>query len=281
MNIKFYQYFYYTNKKHLYTEMVNWSSCINEKYCQLHGYEYKLDFKECTEITPEFNLLEYSISKKIELIYNELILSDCDYLVFVDADAAVNNPNIKIEDLINLQPEYELYLSHGNDKIYSIMTVNTLINKLNNVVQQYGGTNNEYWHTIVKEQNLFRELYGLSCCQYFFNEGLIIIKNTELMRRFWKQCVDFIPLIKARWTDAFLAIDGAVIQETLRLKEFQTCFTFLPDYAQGGVANSFETKYNEDTTFILHNYGDALTLEQKYNMLYNLLLNKHWKYYVQ
>ena len=64
MNIKFYQYFYYTNKKHLYTEMVNWSSCINKKYCKLHGYEYKLDFKECIEITSEFNLLEYSITKK-------------------------------------------------------------------------------------------------------------------------------------------------------------------------------------------------------------------------
>lgn len=44
---------------------------------------------------------------------------------------------------------------------------------------------------------------------------------------------------------------------------YKDCYTFMFDQAQGGIANAFETKYDVEKTFILHNYGEALNLEQK------------------
>ena len=42
-----------------------------------------------------------AVAYKMKFIMDHLNKQDCDYLVWIDADAAISKPTIKIEDLID------------------------------------------------------------------------------------------------------------------------------------------------------------------------------------
>lgn len=267
MKIKIIQYLISNDNEYL--QLAKLSEQINCCYCKLYNYDFKFEYKNNDE-----NLnFEETTFYKIPYINNNL--NNCDYLVFIDADAAVSNPNIKIEDLID--NKHEMFFSRGNDRLYQIITLQNLYNNLLNFLKDNRKlllTN--YFHEFVDKFNLYHDLERLSLGNIFFNEGFIIVKNTEKMNEFFSLCSNFGKYFLNR-IHSGLEADGAVLCFFLQQKKFNNLYTFLPDYAQGGFANSYEGKYDENKTFVLHNYGKALNFNQKYEALENLLNNKWWK----
>ena len=60
-------------------------------------------------------------------------------------------------------------------------------------------------------------------------------------------------------------------------KEYNDTYTFLYPEVQGARASRYENQYNEDKAFILHEYGQATTKQQKIDAVKALWNNKFWK----
>ena len=267
MKIKVIQYLISNDQKYL--KLAKLAEKINHNYCKINGYDFKFEYKD-----NESNL-DFEATTFYKILYINENLNDCDYLVFIDADAAISNPTIKIENLID--DKHELFLSRGNDRLYQLITLQNLYNNLVKFLSENSGlllTN--YFHEFVDKFNLYHDLERASLGNIFFNEGFIIVKSTNQMKEFFSLCSQFGKYFSNR-IHSGLEADGAVICFFLQQKKFNQLYSFLPDYAQGGFANSYEGKYDENKTFILHNYGKALNFEQKCQALENLLLNKWWK----
>lgn len=267
MRIKVIQYLISNDKD--YIKLANLTEKINKKYCEINNYEFKFEY-----INDDKNLdFELKALHKINYINDNL--NNCDYLVFIDADAAVVNPNRKIEDLID--NEHELFLSIGNDRVNSISVLQRLTNNLINLFNNNKDmVINELFNNYVHKLNLYSDLERLSLGSIFLNEGLIIVKNTDSMKEFFSLCVKFEEYFLNR-IDRGIQADGAVICFFLQQKKFNPLYTLLGLHAQGSVYGSFENKYDEDKTFILHNFGDIFKPNTKYELINKLLQNKHWK----
>ena len=80
-----------------------WSEMINRKYCERHHYEYVISHEQPRD---DRNVTWH----KIPVIKNEL--NNCDYLLFVDADAHFYSHELKIEEeLIPLLKEKPLLIA--------------------------------------------------------------------------------------------------------------------------------------------------------------------------
>ena len=84
-------------------EYFQWSETINRRYCERHGYEYVISRE-----TPRTD--RHVCWHKIPVIMNEL--HDCDYLLFVDADAVFYCHELTIEnELIPLMEDKLLLMA--------------------------------------------------------------------------------------------------------------------------------------------------------------------------
>ena len=84
-------------------EYFQWSEMINRRYCERHGYDYVISRE-----TPRTD--RHVCWHKIPVILNEL--HDCDYLLFVDADAHFYAQELCIEEeLIPLMQEKNILLA--------------------------------------------------------------------------------------------------------------------------------------------------------------------------
>jgi hypothetical protein len=72
-------------------------------YCTINKYEFDFDIKN-THIQ----------TKKLEYIYDKLITSDCDFLVWIDLDVYLLNLDFRVENIIN---DKDLYFSQDNNGI--------------------------------------------------------------------------------------------------------------------------------------------------------------------
>lgn len=116
MKIKMIQYLTGSNPD--YNKLANEVEFLNKTYCKFYGYDYEfLRFKE--------QELEWAdaVEYKIKYISETLNKQEHDYVVFVDADAGIANPTIKIEDLID--NEHYLFLSKCNER-YAFLRDTTL-----------------------------------------------------------------------------------------------------------------------------------------------------------
>ena len=94
------------------------------------------------------------------------------------------------------------------------------------------------------------------------------------MQKFFKLCVENIKYFKSN-VDT-VGMDGRVISFFLHQDEFNKCDTYLSNYIQGHLCGAFENKFNIDKTFILHNYGNCFTIDQKIDFFKQIKNNKHW-----
>ena len=257
---------------------------INKKYCELHNYELNFDYIDKQVL---INLYGQCTGKemsyyKITYIKEKLNKQDCDYLVLLDGDATISNPNIKIEDLID--DKHQLFLSRGTQKVLQINCLVNIAQKLNQIFQreqsEHYVTKNYYDQVIMKQYDLYGDFNRLSNEYIMLNEGFMIIKNTPTMRKFWEEC-EYLELnyMLDRDPKGVMVTDGSSIDFMLIQKRYKDLFTFMYDQAQGGLANSYETAYDVEKTFILHNYGQALTTDQKIDWIQSLKTNKWWKEY--
>jgi hypothetical protein len=80
-----------------------WSETINRRYCERHGYKYILSREKPRQD-------RYVNWHKIPVILNEL--KDCDYLLFVDADAIFYSQELTVEEeLISLLEDKKFLLA--------------------------------------------------------------------------------------------------------------------------------------------------------------------------
>lgn len=81
---------------------------VNEKYAAKHNYEFNLRVLACEDImqqiAPRNNATYYKvkfINEKIEEILNNSTASTTHYLVWIDGDAMVIDPSIRLQELIH------------------------------------------------------------------------------------------------------------------------------------------------------------------------------------
>ena len=73
---------------------------INEQYCQKQGYTFLFynSYSPDDQQYPPYWL-------KVKILYDLIMTDQYDYLMWIDSDACIHNPEIKIENLFNFDPE--------------------------------------------------------------------------------------------------------------------------------------------------------------------------------
>ena len=270
---------YYVGNDPEYLKLCDASITVNSKYAQAHGYKYSF------QMVPEQKLINYYgsvtyqkiIAYKIKLIYDHLMMQDKDVVVFIDADAAVSKATMKIEDL--LDDKHEIYLSRGNQKLLQAMLLINAKQKLNQLFSTTDVTN-MYYEQIMKKYGFFFQFEWLSIGGLMLNGGFIVVKNTPLMRDLFADALSFQHLLMDTVYKSKTQDERALGLAILKGKYFDK-YTFMYQQAQGGKFNSYGTKYDEEKTFILHNYGKATAMHEKIAAIYNLLNNKWWSQIIQ
>lgn len=268
---------YYAGDDPLYAKMCSLTKEINSKYCQLHNYAYQFNKKDMQEIKNfaqsnhgnGFDIIAY----KIKFLYEHLIKNDCDILVFLDADATVSNPNIKIEDLID--NKHDFFISSFDDKNELEKQFALLSQKLNyywsnkNTLDQYPA------YKIIEMLDLYRHGAALSTGSLFWNEGLIIIKNTPTIQEFFKEAMLLVPYFH-NLKNPVLSTEQRVLGFLCLQTKYKDIYTYLTPYAQGGYAAKFEAKYDENKSFVLHDYLIS-DRNVRIKNIQQLKQNKWWK----
>lgn len=276
MKIKIVQMFI-PGQKQEYIKLANISKEINQKYCKLHGYDFQFVELEQEWIVKELGGFGWNQMAAFKQKFLADHLTDCDYMVWIDADAAVSNPNIKIEDLID--DKHDFFLSRGNDQFLQQMVFKTIYDRVHTILFRDNRFNTEFFsEEMLKQYDLFRyfETYSSSCIQ--FNQGLYVIKNSPIMHQFLEQTWEVVKkyFLDCAWP-SFSAPDGRAIRFVLLQNRYQGIYTYMFDQAQAGVANYGRTNYDVDKAFVFHNWGDCTNMQQKIYLLEQLKSNKWWK----
>lgn len=280
MKFKMVSYFV-PNDNEDFKKLTDITTQINKQYCEMHRYDYQLINVSKEQIIEEFGEfdLEKIVGYKLKL-WRDQLDSDCDYLAFIDTDAAVSNPDIKLEDLID--DTHSLFFSRGNDIWYQNMAVTDIYKKFHKLIfDDNKRFNSEHWDTVLsKEYDVYNLLEGLSICAIGFNQGFMIFRNTQIMKDFLDNCLNLLKTYtKNLYTKSDSGLEGKTIRFTLAQKQYKDIWTHMPEWSQGGLANVGKTKYSVEKTFIMHNYGEALNIKQKISLINTIKKNKWWKKY--
>ena len=275
MKVKLIQYNFGHDPKYL--QLCKTTENLNKKYCNLYGYDHLFDYLAEDVLTKMYGRFDWSLAcvYKLQHVYDNLMKDDADVLAVLDADAAINKPTIKIEDLIDEQ--HDLYLTKGNEKIYAMHSVYTLYQKLTNLMNNFKILEQKDYNDVMKDFDLYSNCEILCLGWIFHNEGFYIVKNTPLMKQYFKDCLGLIDYFIHRVVERGRAYDGMIMDLVLLHEKYNKSWKFLYDQAQGGLANSYETHFDEEKTFVLHNYGEAIPFEKKLEQLKGLRQNKWWK----
>lgn len=279
MKIKMVQFFIGNNQKYL--ELSKVCEQINKKYCQIYGYDYQCQYKTWQDTKKEGFAFDDSNGGGVIGVYKMFFLhkllekkQDYDFYVFLDSDAAVSKPTIKIEDLID--DTHQFFVAYGNDRFGAMWTIQTMVNAINQKLQSINVQTmsiQEFLQFPDNIQNLFYHI-GDNIC---FNEGFLIIKNTETMKDFFNDCLWYAKYRLNAIRPIAGGIDGRSMSHMLLNKKYNSVYIHMYDQAQGCSASSYEFAYDVDKTFVLHNFGDALTADQKIDWIKLLKQNKWWK----
>lgn len=280
MNVRICQYFVGNDEK--YVELCHEVEKINKKYAELHGYTYHFSYQEEYLVKHFYRACTNKeiLAYKLHFIYNNLRHDEYspvknDVIVFIDADAAISNPNIKIENLID--DEHEIFLSRGNEIACQLIELQRIKNSITNLFSQYDVLCTKYWDEIVKQYPaLYRDFEWMSVGNILFNAGFIIVKNTEMMKELFEDSLKMQYLLMDTIYES-KPNDERPLGLCLLKKKYNNLYTFLDSNVQGARISGYQNKYDEDKSFILHEYGQATTKEQKIDAVKALWNNKFWK----
>lgn len=274
MKVKIIQLFVGEDQKYL--QLCKEVEKVNRKYAELYNYEYVFEYRSMDVVKESYGACTHRevYIYKNKFMYQHLLKDDCDILVFIDADAAVSKPQIKIEDLIDDQ--HEIFLSRANERVCQLIHLQNIKKGMDRIFKKPEQLFNEWWETIIARENLYTDLQWMSLGYISANGGFYIIKNTENMKALFKDCMTAQELL----VDTIYTAKGEderALDLCLLKRKYNHLYTFMYDKAQGARASNFEGEYNEDETFILHQYGLATTKDQKIVEVKCLLNNKNWE----
>lgn len=265
-------------------ENVNLANKIDENYCKLQNYDYIFDLYKPNEmnydweefINDEKDLFFSKICyHKLELI-EKYINNDYDYVVMIDSDACINNPFIRIQDLID--NEHDFFISQD---CQMAAWCGHLI-PIGDTIREYGEKRGTYYSPIPYE-TIKNDIivYGRSVYDHLnyivtnpngINTGFIIIKSSDIMKDFIKNCKKYFILFQ----DAFH--DQGCIGFLLNHRKYKNTFKILSIDLQGNpfITDAYLFKYDEDKTFICHFYGHSSEKEKVKGFLNQVQHNKWW-----
>jgi hypothetical protein len=257
-------------------------SLINEKYAELNNYSYIFETFNLNNsyewedlINDETNLFKLKCYfKRYELL--EKYFNEFDYLVWLDSDIVINNPNIKIENLID--NEHNLFLCADS----GIFAFTTLLIQAAATLQKYLKDNNlTYLKDPVNQLQeiknfgntpILKDLRAIIANPQGLNSGFMIFKTTNLIKDFLNDFKKYYPLSEHYF------FDQGCLSKLLELKKYKNMYKVLPLELQG---NPFykhkDFNYNEDKNFICHYYGENGNTERLLNHINTIKNNKWWK----
>lgn len=275
---------------------------LTQIYCDKHNYAFEFKYITNKDLLPiinnkkQYNILnnlteeqerfENIVLYKVLMTKNELEKEDSEYIVFIDSDAIISNPNIKLEDLID--NEHEIWLSLGNYEYDLNFNLKNLVNSIQFLLAK---NNSEYlnalfintkfgYNKLFTEKNIdLNNLFKLlNCMNGAFNEGVFIVKNTFKMRQLFKIICEHFYLSynsytfnKCRYTS-----EGYIMQYFLNTPTFYNSFAYMRAGIQGHIMGFLNGQYNEEKTFIQHNYS-VMAINDRLKFAQILKLNKWWR----
>lgn len=143
MKCKIIQYLVGNDPKYL--ELAKECEKVNRTYAEHYGYDFVFEYMNGDKVKEQYGKCTSKeiIAYKIKFMYDHLMKNDCDVLMFVDADAAISKPQIKIEDLID--EEHEIYLSRGNERVAQLIHLTNIRNGMIRIFNNPDQLLNEYW----------------------------------------------------------------------------------------------------------------------------------------
>lgn len=108
----------------------------------------------------------------------------------------------------------------------------------------------------------------------FNNEGIYILKNSNITKQFLKAIIKYAPLFYD-YTDE-LCTETQTVNMIMRKEQFIPHIKVMPEKTQGHIYGN-RNKYNEDECLICHN--STMNKNSLYDFLMKIANNKYWKQY--
>ena len=268
-------------------ENINSILNVNKKYCQLHNYNYIFKLIKKEDIyNPIFEQYLYDLSDYYRQLINicyykftmiEQYMNNYDYLVYGDSDVIINNPNIKIEDLIDNQHDIYMFRDQGQ----FVTTKNTL-NAANAISKYCNQMKIPYiknpLETLQKIKIFNESVYSVLCKVVINPEGLsagfmIINCNSKLLKEFIIDFKKFYPIFGQGF------FDQGCIATLLRRNKYKNMLKILPTILCGnpssGIIKDYSLDYNK--AFICHFYGSKPSKEMFNEYIERIKNNIYWK----
>lgn len=266
---------------------------LTERYCSAHGYGFLFREISDSDLEPivrgkgKYGFLppldekqepfDDIILYKLLLVRDELLKGDSEYVVFMDADAIISNPNVTLDEFIDGQ--HEIWLSPGNLEF----DIRQAYLRLLKVCQTLASDKAKMGMVVSPDPKRgyeqLREGSGIDLNGIFksmssivggFNEGFFIVRRTENMKNLFTIVCDHFHFSRNAHTymNSRYGSDGYLLQHFLNTPKFYGSFAYMRPKSQGHALGMFSGKYDEGVSFIQHNYSvvkvaDRLKLAQK------------------
>lgn len=255
---------------------------LNKKYAEIHNYTYIFNQIKLNQKLYEWQDLIYheeNLNKLKAYITRyqlfEKYINDFDYLVYMDSDAVINNPNIKIEDLID--DTHDLFV--GPDcgiftiTVHLVQSAVTVINYLRkNNLSYLKDPDKELEQLKIFDIPIKTALKNISTNTMGLNSGFMIIKCSDIIKKFLEDYKKYYPVFQEYF------FDQGCLAKMLRTKKYSNILKLLPLTTQGNPYYQHpDFIYNEDKNFICHYYGVNSDLSRLMNHFQSIKNNKWWK----
>lgn len=254
----------------------------NKKYADLYNYTFIFDNFNINQVQYQWQQLIINNQNlfKLRLYYHrfqlfEKYMDDFDYLVSIDSDIIINNPTIKIEDLIDNQ--HDIFIGQDGGIFATSMH---LLNSAN-IVYKYLTNNNLAYLTDpyknltdlkVFEIPIRKALKNISTNTDGLNCGFIIIKCSKIIKTFIEDFKKYYCLFEEQY------FDQGCVATLLERKKYKNIFKKLPITTQGNpFYNHPDFIFNEDKNFLCHYYGQNSNINRLLEHIQIIKNNKWWR----
>lgn len=267
----------------LYKKIYELTTAINKKYCEIHNYNYSFDIFNENELN---NFLDTEIFQfndkwnitcifKYQYLLEQLEKSTEDYIVYVEYDSCFCNDIKRIEDFLNNDINTDFFYACCNwswDINDFIKQTNEYVSALQHNINDIFDFN-KYVNTLSKNE-IFNYLTG--CHKIFFNnEGLYIIKNSEISKKILRAIVKYAPIFYDK--KHICAVEGLIVQFIMGKECFIKHVKQLPAITQGHIYGT-SNRYNEDNCLVCHNSSIDKNILYEF-IKNNIIKNKYWSKY--
>ena len=250
---------------------------INEKYAKINNYQFIFENFNINDYHYEWeDLILNEFSKLTYYRFNliEKYLNNFDYFVWIDSDACICNPNIKIEDLID--NEHDIFISQDG----SLLSTTSWLVQGGFMIQKYLNENKLMYLQNPEEDLSKLKIFNepiINKLRWFvtnpnaLNCGFVIYKNSPIIHEFIKDIKKYYVIFEEVLRDQ----GGTAV--LLRRPKYKNILKLLPLTTQGNPCWRLpDFTYNEDKNFICHFYGLDINENSPINFVKSIENNKWW-----